>query len=131
MLPCAILGPDMPKILVVEDDPDSAELEERVLTARGYDVLQASNAETGLQLAVDQLPDVIVVDLGLPDADGQTLVGWLRRVPALARTPIVACTAWPEETARKMVEAYGCDGYIRKPISVATFAEQIAAYLRR
>lgn len=120
----------MPKILVVEDNPDSAELEQRVLSARGYDVLQASDAETGLQLAIEQQPDMILLDLGLPDADGQTLVGWLRRVPALAHTPIVACTAWPEETARKMVEAYGCDGYIRKPISVATFAEQIAAYLR-
>ena len=120
----------MPKILVIEDNPDSAELEKRVLAARGYEVLEAPDAETGLQLAVDQQPDAIVLDLGLPDADGQTLVGWMRRVPALAHTPIIACTAWPEETARKMVEAYGCDGYIRKPISVATFAEQIAAYLR-
>ena len=119
----------MPKILVIEDNPDSAELEKRVLAARGFDVLEAPDAETGLQLAIDQHPDAIVLDLGLPDADGQTLVGWMRRVPALAHTPIIACTAWPEETARKMVEAYGCDGYIRKPISVATFAEQIAAYL--
>ncbi|MBF8281425.1 MAG: hypothetical protein A2W37_11525 [Chloroflexi bacterium RBG_16_63_12] len=120
----------MPKILVIEDNPDSAELEKRVLAAKGYEVLEAPDAETGLQLAVDQHPDAIVLDLGLPDADGQTLVGWMRRVPALAHIPIIACTAWPEETARKMVEAYGCDGYIRKPISVATFAEQIAAYLR-
>jgi two-component system cell cycle response regulator DivK len=120
----------MPRILVIEDNPDSAELEKRVLAAKGYEVLEAPDAETGLQLAVDQHPDAIVLDLGLPDADGQTLVGWMRRVPALAHIPIIACTAWPEETARKMVEAYGCDGYIRKPISVATFAEQIAAYLR-
>ena len=120
----------MPKILVIEDNPDSAELEKRVLAAKGYEVLEAPDAETGLQLAVHQHPDAIVLDLGLPDADGQTLVGWMRRVPALAHIPIIACTAWPEETARKMVEAYGCDGYIRKPISVATFAEQIAAYLR-
>jgi len=120
----------MPKILVIEDNPDSAELEKRVLAAKGYEVLEAPDAETGLQLAIDQHPDAIVLDLGLPDADGQTLVGWMRRVPALAHIPIIACTAWPEETARKMVEAYGCDGYIRKPISVATFAEQIAAYLR-
>jgi len=120
----------MPKILVIEDNPDSAELEKRVLAAKGYEVLEAPDAETGLQLAVDQHPDAIVLDLGLPDADGQTLVGWMRRIPALAHIPIIACTAWPEETARKMVEAYGCDGYIRKPISVATFAEQIAAYLR-
>ena len=120
----------MPKFLVIEDNLDSAELEKRVLAAKGFEVLEALDAETGLQLAVDQQPDAIVLDLGLPDADGQTLVGWMRRVPALAHTPIIACTAWPEETARKMVEAYGCDGYIRKPISVATFAEQITAYLR-
>jgi two-component system cell cycle response regulator DivK len=120
----------MPKILVVEDHPDSAQLVQRVLTARGWQVLQAADAETGLQMAVDHRPDLILVDLGLPDADGQTLVGWIRRVPQLAHTPIVACTAWPEETARKMVEVYGCDGYIRKPISVGTFADQIATYIR-
>ncbi|MGH2523776.1 MAG: response regulator [Anaerolineales bacterium] len=120
----------MPKVLVVEDMPDSAELEVRVLAARGYDVLHAPDAETGLQMAIDHRPDVIVLDLGLPDADGQTLVGWMRRVPELAHIPIVACTAWPEETARRMVEAYGCDGYIRKPISVAHFADQVRAYLR-
>jgi two-component system cell cycle response regulator DivK len=121
----------MPTVLVIEDIADNAELARRVLVARGFDVLQAADAETGLEMAINNRPDVIVVDLGLPDADGQTLVGWMRRVPELAHTPIVACTAWPEETARRMVTAYGCDGYIRKPISVATFAEQVGAYLQR
>jgi CheY-like chemotaxis protein len=120
----------MLKVLVVEDTPDSAELAQRVLTARGFSVTLAGDAETALQAAIDDPPDVIVLDLGLPDADGQTLVGWMRRVPALARTPIVVCTAWPEETAKRMVEAYGCDGYIRKPISVATFGAEIARYAR-
>jgi two-component system cell cycle response regulator DivK len=120
----------MPKVLIVEDVPDNAELAGRVLTARGYQVVHAPDAETGLQMAIDHQPDVILLDLGLPDADGQTLVGWLRRVPELAHTPIIVCTAWPEETARTMVEAYGCDGYIRKPISVATLAEQVRAYVR-
>ncbi len=120
----------MPKVLIVEDVPDNAELARRVLSARGYEVVHAPDAETGLQMAIDHQPDVILLDLGLPDADGQTLVGWLRRVPELAQTPIVACTAWPEETARRMVEAYGCDGYIRKPISVSTLAEQVRAYVR-
>jgi two-component system cell cycle response regulator DivK len=121
----------MTTVLVVEDIPDNAELARRVLTARGYDVLHAPDAETGLQMAVNHRPDVILVDLGLPDADGQTLVGWMRRVPELTHTPIIACTAWPEETARRMVQAYGCDGYIRKPIRVATFAQEVEAYLRR
>lgn len=119
----------MLKVLVVEDTPDSAELAKRVLTARGFAVSLAGDAETALQAAIDDPPDVIVMDLGLPDADGQTLVGWMRRVPALMRTPIVVCTAWPEEAAKRMVEAYGCDGYIRKPISVATFASEIARYV--
>lgn len=120
----------MPTVLVIEDIPDNAELARRVLTTHGFTVLQAADAESGLECAVSERPDVIVVDLGLPDADGQTLVGWMRRVPELAHTPIIACTAWPEETARRMVDAYGCDGYIRKPISVATFAQQVGAYLK-
>ena len=119
----------MAKILVIEDNPDNAQLVETVLAARGYEVMRASDAESGLQMATDSPPDLILMDLGLPDFDGQTLVGWLRRVPALMKTPIIACTAWPEDVALKMVEAYACDGYIHKPINVPTFADDIAAYL--
>ncbi len=119
----------MPNILVVEDNADSAELFRRVLSARGFTVQHAPDAETALQLALDSHPDVILLDLGLPDADGQTLATWLRRIPELNRVPIIACTAWPEETARQMVVAYGCNGYIRKPINVARFADQINAIL--
>lgn len=121
----------MPSVLVVEDNPDNAELARRVLSARGFEVRHALDAESGLEMAVDQPPDLILLDLGLPDADGQTLVTWMRRVPALAQVPIVACTAWPEETAQRMVTAYGCDGYIPKPINVTRFADQIAGYLSR
>jgi two-component system cell cycle response regulator DivK len=121
----------MPKILIVEDIPDNAMLAERVLTAKGFEVACAPDAETGLQKALEFAPDLIVLDLGLPDADGQTVVGWLRRMPETAQTPIVACTAWPEETAREMVRAYGCNGYIQKPINARQFPDQIAAYLRR
>lgn len=119
----------MPTILVVEDNPDNAELARRVLAARGFVVRHAPDAEAGLQMAADEPPDLILLDLGLPDADGQTLLNWLRRLPALAHVPIVACTAWPEETAQKMVAAYGCNGYIPKPINVARFADQITAFL--
>ena len=120
----------MPTVLVVEDYPDNAALVERVLKAKGYEVLLAADAETGLQMAKDHKPDLILLDLGLPDADGQTVVSWMRRIPELEKTPIIACTAWPEETARQMVTAYGCNGYIRKPINVAKFPDEIAAYLR-
>lgn len=117
-------------ILYVEDIADNANLVQRVLSAKGYEVILASDAETGLNLAIEHRPNLILLDLGLPDADGQTLAGWLRNVPELAETPLVALTAWPEETARQMVTAYGCNGYISKPITVSKFPDQIAAYLR-
>lgn len=116
-------------ILYVEDIPDNANLVRTVLMARGYQVLIAGDAESGLKLAVDERPDLILLDLGLPDADGQTLAAWLRGTPELAATPIVALSAWPEETARRMVEAYQCNGFISKPISVARLPGQIAAFL--
>jgi len=120
----------MPKILVIEDVPDNAEFARRVLTSRGYEMCHAPDAETGLQMAQDERPDLILLDLGLPDADGQTLAGWLRGLPEIEHTPIVVFTAWPEETAREMVRAYGCDGYIHKPVSVAKLSQQVADFLQ-
>lgn len=121
----------VPSILVIDDNAEHRELVWRTLTARGYCVFLAADAETGLQLAIEQQPDLLVVDLGLPDVDGQTLIGHLKHMAAFVDTPIIACTAWPEETARSMVEVYGCDGYISKPIRTADFADRIASYLRR
>lgn len=71
----------MTLILLVEDIPDTVELVRRALTAHGYDLIHASDAETGLQLAVEHRPALILLDLGLPDYDGQTLAGWLRAEP--------------------------------------------------
>lgn len=120
----------MKKILVVEDIPDNAELVRRILSARGYEVFHASDAETGLEMAVAQQPDLILLDLGLPDHDGLTLAGWLRAEPALGQVPIIAYTAWPPDTAKQMAETYGCNGFIAKPIgSVKEFAEKIESYL--
>ncbi len=121
----------VPKILVIDDNADHLELVRRTLTARGYQAFLAADAETGLQLAIEQQPDLLVVDLGLPDVDGQTLIGHLKRMAAFADTPIIACTAWPEETARSMVDVYGCDGYISKPIRTADFVTRIDSYLHR
>jgi two-component system cell cycle response regulator DivK len=120
----------MPRVLLIEDIEDNVLLVERVLTANGYEVLHAPDGETGLQMATDERPDLILLDLGLPDLDGQTVASQLRRAPETARIPIVVVTAWPEETARQMVKAYGCNGYISKPIKVATLLEQVASHLR-
>jgi two-component system cell cycle response regulator DivK len=121
----------MTKILMIEDLPDNAALARKILLSAGYEVVHALDAETGLELAVGEQPDLILLDLGLPDYDGQTLAGWLQDDPQTTTIPIVAFTAWPEETARQMAESYGCIGYISKPIlKVNDFLAKIASYLK-
>lgn len=101
----------------------------RVLEARQHQVMHVAEGEAGLKAAVEEVPDLILVDLGLPDIDGQTLVGFLKRVAELEHVPVVAVTAWPEDTAREMARAYGCDGFISKPINTRTFPDQVAAFI--
>jgi two-component system, cell cycle response regulator DivK len=121
----------MTKILLVEDILDNAALVRKALSGCDYEIVHALDAETGLNFALEHIPDLILLDLGLPDYDGQTLAGWLRAEPVLDSTPIVAFTAWPEETAKKMVESYGFDGYICKPIiKVSEFVAKIDSYLK-
>lgn len=117
------------KILLIEDNQQNALLMRRILEARHYQVIHASEGEAGLKMAVEERPDLILVDLGLPDIDGQTLVTFIKRVPELQNVPIVAVTAWPEDTAREMATAYGCNGFISKPINTRQFPDQIASYL--
>ncbi len=117
-------------ILIIEDNPNNARLMARVLEReRRYRLLHADDGETGLNLALDERPDLILLDLGLPDVDGQTVAGILKQPGALPNTPLVVVTAWPTETARNMVRAYGCEGYIPKPIDTRLFAEQVSSYL--
>ncbi len=120
----------MKTILQIEDNYANKRLVERVLEHQGYRLLHAADGRSGIDLALQEHPDLILLDMGLPDMDGQTLVAVLRGAAELSHTPIVALTAWPEATAAQIAVNYGCDGYITKPINVTEFAQQIAAYLR-
>lgn len=120
----------MTQILVIEDIQDNIELVQKILDTAGYQVFTAPDAETGLEAAIALQPDLILLDLGLPDYDGQTLAGWLKADPRTVSIPIVAFTAWPEATAREMVRSYGCTGYINKPIvKVNDFLAKIASFV--
>ena len=123
------VGVKISKILIVEDNHQNALLMKRVLETRDHQIVHADDGESGLQAAVEELPDLILIDLGLPDIDGQTLVAFIKRVPELQNIPIVAVTAWPAEIAREMALAYGCDGFISKPINTRAFPDQIAEYI--
>lgn len=117
------------KILYIEDIQDNITLVEKIVRSRGHEFLSAQNAETGLELASISKPDLILLDLGLPDADGQTLSVWLRGDPALSSIPIIVLTAWPEEVVRQTVDAYNLNGYLCKPFSLAELVNKIDSVL--
>lgn len=119
----------MAKILYIEDIQDNITLVEKIVTSRGHEFLFAKNAETGLELAFTSQPDLILLDLGLPDADGQTLSIWLRGNPVLAATPIIVLTAWPEEVVRQTVSAYNLNGYLCKPFALLDLVNMIDSVL--
>ena len=115
----------MAKILYIEDIRDNITLVQKIVTSRGHEFMFAENAETGLEMAFDLRPDLILLDLGLPDADGQTLSVWMRNDPVLEKIPIIVLTAWPEEVVRHTVEAYNLDGYLCKPFTLAELVQTI------
>jgi two-component system cell cycle response regulator DivK len=119
-----------PIILLVEDLDDNATLVRKVLTARGYEVLWANTGQRGLDMASEHPPGLILLDLGLPDIDGQTLVRYFRNMPELDDVPIIVVTAWPEATAKKMVTAYGCNGYIGKPVDIHLLSDTVNDYFK-
>lgn len=118
----------MSNIVVIEDHPDNARLAEKLLKNVGHSVTIAEDGETGLQLVVDTQPDMVLIDLGLPDVDGQTIAALIRRRPEMKDIKIIAFTAWPEDRALAMAKAYGCDGVISKPIDTRNFSQQVNSF---
>jgi two-component system, cell cycle response regulator DivK len=116
-------------IVVIEDNEHSARMVFKLLSRADFKVILAEDGETGLTAVFENRPDLVLIDLGLPDIDGQTVIALIRQQDDLASLPIIAFTAWPEETARSMATAYGCDGVITKPINTRDFVQQIKDYL--
>ncbi len=119
----------MKTILMLEDDPYQSRLMRRLLEHGGYRVVVADDGESGLKAAMVAPPDLILLDMGLPDLDGQTVAGLIKGSSMLAHIPLVAVTAWPQDVAAEMAAAYGCDGYLSKPINARSFAKEIDAFL--
>ena len=117
-------------VLYVEDDPESRLLVRRVLQAEGYAVIEAKDAADGLASANESRPDLILIDINLPEVDGLTLARQIKSVPDLASTPLVVLTANVMRGDRERSLGAGCDGYIQKPIDVDLLPRQISQYLR-
>jgi two-component system cell cycle response regulator DivK len=117
------------RILVVEDNPLNAKLARDVLTAKGYEVLEAGTAEEGLEIARSQAPAVILMDIQLPGMDGITALHELRKHDSTAAIPVVAVTASAMPMERKEILEAGFDGYQAKPISVKALLQEIESLL--
>lgn len=117
------------KILYIEDNRDNQRLVERVLGARGYHVLIAEDGPSGISLARESHPALILVDLGLPGLDGYETTTRLRSLPHLTGIPIIALTADSSNAAREQALVAGCDGYLTKPIDTRQLPNQIAEFL--
>ena len=121
--------PDNKLILHVEDNLDNRILVRRLLASDGYKVLEAENAQQAFDLLETNNPDLILMDINMPDIDGYTLTSDLKTRPGLIHVPIVAITANVMRGDRERVFKSGCNGYIEKPIDVDNFLEQIALFL--
>ena len=118
----------MPKVLIVEDDPTIRTAVIRALTDRGYAAATANTAMNGIELAVSERPDVVVLDLGLPDLDGHEA---LRMIRAVSSVPIIVATARSAESDIVRSLDAGADDYVVKPFGAAQLDARIRAVLRR
>ena len=117
-------------ILVVEDNELNMELITDVLNLAGYTVLSANDAERAFIITRESRPDLILMDIQLPQIDGLEATRMLKKDPATASIPVVAVTSHAMEGDREKVVEAGCAGYFVKPIDVRTFAGEIKKYLK-
>jgi CheY-like chemotaxis protein len=115
------------KILVIEDQPAQLKLAHHVLSADGHDVKGVAAAEAAFAVIKTDRPQIILLDLLLPDIDGLTLVRRLRADPETRDIKVVAVTSYPEEYPKAMALAAGCDAYFVKPINTRELSGQLTS----
>ena len=120
---------DPNRILVVEDNPKNLKLVRDVLTFSGFEVLEATSGEDGVRLALEEIPDLILMDLQLPGIDGTEALRQIRESDH-NHVPVVAVTAFAMNEDREQAFASGFDGYVEKPISVRALPQQVRDFLR-
>ncbi|MEP7290167.1 MAG: response regulator [Chloroflexota bacterium] len=122
----------MPQVLYIEDNSDNRMLVRRILMASDYDfvIKEAESAQKGIEMALAQPPDIILMDLSMPEMDGLTATKRIRSMPSLNDILIVALTANAMDSDRDRSLEAGCDGYIRKPIDVDKFPDEVFNFIR-
>ena len=107
----------MPKtVLIVEDNDDNRLIYSQYLTHAGYRILEAGNGVDGIDLVLRERPDLVLMDISMPQMDGLSATRQLKADPAVREIPIIALTAHAMPADADMARAAGCDGYIAKPV---------------
>lgn len=118
-------------ILYIEDNRDNRILIRRILAVEGYVIQEAENATEALEKLNTLRPDLILMDINMPDMDGYTLTAKIRSMAGFDEVPIIALTANVMRGDRERSLEAGCDGYIQKPIDIDILPQQIERYLRK
>ena len=116
-------------VLIVEDNELNMKLFHDLLDANGFAVLQAFNGEEAFRIAKEKLPDLIIMDVQLPEASGLDVTRWIKAEELTRHIPVVAVTALAMKGDEEKVLNVGCDAYIAKPISVHQFLETVKRFL--
>lgn len=119
----------MKKILVVEDEVTNQEVAEVILKNQGFQTFLASNGKEGIDKAIHEQPDLILMDILMPVLDGLSATEILKKDERTRHIPIVAVTAKASNTDRREAEAAGCDGFLTKPFRNRTLVETVRQFL--
>jgi len=119
----------MKKILVIEDNEANLYLIRFILEKSGYEVIEAKEGAVGVELAVKEKPDLVIMDIQLPDINGLEATKRIRASEVDGEIPIIALTSYAMTGDRKKALAAGCTGYIEKPINPETFIAEVEKYL--
>ena len=118
-------------ILYVEDNPDNRLLVKRILLAEDYSLLEAIDGRDALNVLKTARPDLILMDINMPDMDGYTLTAKIKSLPGFERVPILALTANVMRGDKEKTLEAGCDGYIQKPLDIDQLTREIEKFLSR
>lgn len=122
---------DPKRILYVEDNPQNMRLVGKLLRVNGYQMIEAVSGLAGVEAAINQVPDLILMDINLPDIDGMEATRRIKADSRLARVPVIALTAAAMRGDRERILSAGCDDYLQKPIDTVQMIETVKKHLSR
>lgn len=115
-------------VMIVEDNELNMKLFHDLLEAHGYQTVETRNGIEAMELARQHMPDLILMDIQLPEVSGLEVTKWLKADPELKSIPVVAVTAFAMKGDEERIRAGGCEAYLSKPISVAKFLQTVREY---